>query len=351
MFTTQPRVARVPTVSRLLRCVVVFVAIALGLAACGSDDTDTTSPQPSSVQSGQSAFPVTIAHKYGSIRINAQPARVVAVGLTDSEPLLALGVKPVGVVDWFGERPYGNWPWSEKLWAGTAPEIVGERNELNFEKIAALRPDLILALYSDITQEQYDTLSKIAPTVAQSKEHDDFATPWKEMTRTAGQAVGLEGRANDLIAAIDKKFADVRQGNPDFAGRTTAIVDPYEPGQYAVFAPSDPRSVFMSEIGFKVPDQIGQLAGSEFAAEISSEQLNIVDVDRLLFVTDASDAEARVKADPVYSRLKVATEGRALFVPYEDPPVGTALTFNTVLSIPYAIDQLVPLLKTPGSAG
>jgi iron complex transport system substrate-binding protein len=40
----------------------------------------------------------------------------------------------------------------------------------------------------------------------------------------------------------------------------------------------------------------------------------------------------------------VAREGRAIFLPYEDPPVGAALSFNSVLSIPYAIDQVLPLL-------
>lgn len=346
MSATSPRPARVHVVAWLLRCVSIFAVIVVGLAACG-DDGDVTGASPAST--GEGAFPVTIGHKYGSTEITARPTRVVAVGLTDQEPLLALGVKPVGVVDWFEERPFGSWPWSKDLWAGVEPEIVGERGELNFEKIAGLRPDLILAVYSDLTQEQYDTLSKIAPTVAQSPDHDDFATPWKEMTRTVGQAVGLEGRADELIAAIDQKFAAARKANPDFEGKTAAVVDPYEPGKYAVFAPTDPRSVFLGEIGFKVPEEIGTLAGSEFAAEIGSERLDLVDVDRLLFVTSAPDAEATVNADPVYSRLAVAREGRALFVPYETPPVGTALTFNTVLSIPYALDQLVPLIAKIGS--
>lgn len=345
MSVTSPRPVRVHIVPRLLRCVSILAVIVLGLAACGDDGEAGTS----AASSGDGAFPVSISHKYGSTEITAQPTRVVAVGLTDQEPLLALGMKPVGVVDWFEERPFGSWPWSEKLWGGVEPEIVGQRGELNFEKIAGLEPDLILALYSDLTQEQYDTLSKIAPTVGQSPDHDDFATPWKEMTRTAGRAVGLEGRADELIAEIDQKFADARQANPDFAGKTAAVVDPYEPGKYAVFAPTDPRSVFLGEIGFKVPDEIGTLAGSEFAAEIGSERLDLVDVDRLLFVTSAPDAEATVNADPVYSRLAVAREGRALFVPYEEPPVGTALTFNSVLSIPYALDELVPLLTKVGS--
>ncbi|WP_229833831.1 hypothetical protein [Streptomyces xantholiticus] len=38
------------------------------------------------------------------------------------------------------------------------------------------------------------------------------------------------------------------------------------------------------------------------------------------------------------------TEKRDLFVPYQDPDIGAAFSFHTVLSIPYAIDEIVPLL-------
>ena len=36
-----------------------------------------------------------------------------------------------------------------------------------------------------------------------------------------------------------------------------------------------------------------------------------------------------------------------MFVPYDEPPIGAALSFNTVLSIPYALDEFVPLLDQP----
>lgn len=323
---------------------VAAVAAALALGACGSDsgtDDGTAAPGASA---GQDAFPVTVAHKYGSTEIKSAPTRVVTLGLSDQDAVLALGVKPVGAVDWFGERPFGKWPWAQPLWGSTPPEIVGERDEYNFEKIAALKPDLILAQYSGMTKENYETLSQIAPTVGQPAKYDDYAAPWQDMTLAIGQALGKEAQAKELIAGIDKRFADVRAQHPEWSGRTAAVVDPYEPGQYAVFAGSDPKAVFLTELGFKIPDAITKEAGKENAVVVSSERLDLVDVDRLLFLSGDPTAESRVKADKVYAGLAVAKEGRATFLPYEEPPLGGALSFNTVLSIPYAIDQVVPIL-------
>ncbi|WP_246158709.1 iron-siderophore ABC transporter substrate-binding protein [Catellatospora sichuanensis] len=319
-----------------------LAAATLALTACGGDPAATPAPSGSAAQGA--AFPVTVSHKYGDTVIDKAPARVVTLGLSDQDPVLALGVVPVGSIDWFGERPYGKWPWAQPLWGGKAPEVVGERDDYNLEKIAALNPDLIIGMYSGMSQEQYTKLTQIAPTVAQVKGYDDYSAPWQEMTMHAGRALGQPGKAAELIAAIDKRLTDLKAKNPQFAGKTVAVVEPYEPGKYAVFAPSDPKVVLMTQLGFTVPEAIVKAAGSEYAAEIGSERLDLIDVDKLVFLTADASTEKTVKADKVYTTLKVAKENRAVFLPYETPPVGAALSFGTVLSIPYALDQMVPLL-------
>ncbi|RAY16544.1 iron-siderophore ABC transporter substrate-binding protein [Actinomadura craniellae] len=321
--------------------VLLALVLALALAACGGEEEKAATGGASPAGA---AFPVSIQHKYGTTEIKSKPTRVVTLGLSDHDAVLALGVKPVGAIDWFKERPYGKWPWTQPLWGSTPPTIVGERDDFQIEKIAALRPDLIIAQYSGMNKGQYEKLSKIAPTVGQSPKYDDYAMPWQEMSRVIGRALGEEKRMNDLIAGIEKRFADARKQYPQWAGKTVAVVEAYEPGKYAVFAPTDPKVDFMKSLGFAVPPKIVQAVGKEYAAEIGSERLDLVEVDRLVFLNSDPAAEKNVKNDRVYKTLKVAQENRALFVPYEEPPVGAALSFMTVLSIPYALDQLLPLL-------
>jgi iron complex transport system substrate-binding protein len=78
------------------------VLTALALVACGSDDGASGGSASTPSTAAETAFPVTVGHKFGSTTIPSAPKRVVAVGYTDQDPVLALGVVPVGVGDLLG---------------------------------------------------------------------------------------------------------------------------------------------------------------------------------------------------------------------------------------------------------
>ncbi|ADD44971.1 ABC transporter substrate-binding protein [Stackebrandtia nassauensis] len=314
----------------------------LALAACGGGaGTDAGGD-----------FGVKIKHKYGTTTIDKKPSKVVALGLNDADTLLALGIQPVGVVDWFGERPYGAWPWAKELWKGKKPKIVGERDDYNMEKIAKLAPDLIVAQYSGMTKDQYKTLSKWAPVVAQPLGHEDYAAPWQAMAEPIAKAVGEEKKLDKLIDGIEDDFAAVREEHPEFGKLTAAVSEGYEKGKYVAFAADDPKMEFMTLLGFKPDDKIeSEIEKGNNVVEFGSERLDLVDVDLLVWLTADEAAAKNVKNDKVYSELDVVKDGRDLFVPYEEgPKIGAAMSFNTVLSIPYAIEELVPQLEKKAKA-
>ncbi|QUH03435.1 iron-siderophore ABC transporter substrate-binding protein [Saccharopolyspora erythraea] len=315
----------------------LLLIVAMVAAACGG---------ASSGENPAGNGPV-VQHRYGSTQVPAQPKRVVTLGMTDHETVLALGIKPVGVVDWFGERPFGNWPWSQQLWGGQQPDVVGQRDEYNMEKIAELKPDLIIAEYSGMRREQYDKLSAIAPTVAQSPRFPEYGAPWQEMTRMIGQALNQPAKAEELVARTEGRFAEVRKQHPEFAQQTLALVDTYRQGAFGAFPPADAKSLFMQELGFKSPPQLTAAIGDKAVAEFGYEQMGMLDVDRLVWMTSDEVAANAVRTNGIYRSLNVVKDGRDLFLSYQNPPVGAAISFNTVLSIPYAIDQVVPQLARP----
>ncbi|HWO58793.1 MAG TPA: iron-siderophore ABC transporter substrate-binding protein [Umezawaea sp.] len=334
-----------PTASAVRRLPLAAVALVatLLLAACGGGDT--TAGGSSTAASGGGAFPVRVEHKYGTTEVKAEPKRVVTLGLSDQDVVLALGTKPVGAIDWFKETPYGKWPWTKSLWGDTPPEVVGERDEYNMEKIAGLKPDLILAQYSGMKQEQYDTLSKIAPVVAQPKGFEDYQAPWQDSARLAGKALGKAEQVDKLITDVDAKFAAAKTAHPEFAGKTAVVADAYQPGTYSVFSPNDPKMLFLTQLGFVVPDKLKEAVGTENVVDLSYERFDVIDVDRLVWLIADPASTDQVKNEALYKNLKVVQEKRDLFVPYDEPPVGAAMSFNTVLSIPYALDQVLPLLS------
>ncbi|MER6999743.1 iron-siderophore ABC transporter substrate-binding protein [Streptomyces sp. NPDC000410] len=341
---TRPGLTRF--VRNIPRVAVVAVA-ALALAACGggAEKSESKPSGDAGTNAKSAAFPVTVEHKYGSTKIDSEPKKIVTLGLSDQDAVLALGVKPVGSVDWFKEQPYGKWPWTKDKWGDTPPQIVGERDEYNIEKIAALKPDLVIAQYSGMKKEQYDTLSKFTKVVAQPKGHVDYGAPWQVMTRQIGKALGKDAETEKLIVGVDARFKAVRDKHPEWATKTLAVADSFEAGKYSAFTKTDPKAIFFAELGFKLKPEIDTMAKPGWnVAEFSAEKLNVLDVDRVVWVTSSTQANDRIKAEPLYKKLKVNQEKRDLFVPYQDPDIGAAFSFNTVLSIPYAIDEIEPLL-------
>src|SRR5918997_4462349 len=141
-------------------------AVLLLLTACGEEESGGATPAKSAAEPG--AFPVTIEHKFGETTITEAPERVVVAGLREQDSLLALGIVPVGTTEWYGKHPGAIFPWArEALGDAPKPEVLDFTDGLEFEKIAGLRPDLIVAVYSGLTKKDYETLSTIAPTIAQ----------------------------------------------------------------------------------------------------------------------------------------------------------------------------------------
>ena len=89
------------------------LALAPALVACGEDSGgQPADAAPDAEKSEKGAFPVTLEHKYGSTTLEKAPARVVCVGLTEQDALLALGIVPLAVTKWFGDAPGYIFPWA-----------------------------------------------------------------------------------------------------------------------------------------------------------------------------------------------------------------------------------------------
>lgn len=311
------------------------------VAACGTQDgSDTSSPSTAP----QGDFPVTIDHKYGQTEITQVPERVVTVGLSDHDYVLALGVKPVGVAEWYGEYPSATWPWAQDELGDAKPEVVGDSAELNYEQIAALGPDVIIGLYSGLTEEQYETLSRIAPTVAQDGRFVDYGMPWEEMILTMGRIFGQEDRAKELISQIKTRLDEAAEQHPEFAGTSAVVVYPGTDGKYGIYSPQDPRSRFLTALGFTIPPEIAELTGDSFYAEVSPEQIRLLDRDVLVWYAGGGlgpNLRTDLANNQLYQELGVTKRGGDLVM--DDLP-GDALAWSTVLSLPFAIDRLVPQL-------
>ncbi|MGH9153612.1 MAG: iron-siderophore ABC transporter substrate-binding protein [Acidimicrobiales bacterium] len=317
-------------------------------SACGEAGRSATStPAPGQPGAdGGGSFPVSIEHKFGTTRIDRRPERVLSLGYQEHDTIFALGVAPVAVRYWFGSEADVIFPWAEAA-AGTArPEILKmPYGELNYEKVTALRPDLILGVYSGITAPEYEKLARIAPTVAQTASYVDFGVPWQDTTRTVGRALGRAAQAEKLVADLEGRFRAVRDRHPGWQGRTVAVSTYRNSGgAYGFFASQDPRSRFFTSLGFVVPRALDDATGGKFFGEVSPERLSLLDADLVVWVQVAyvDGGRAAIMGDPLVGQMRSARERRQIFL---EGDLENAFAFNSVLSLPFVLDGVVPMLE------
>lgn len=322
---------------RPARSLPLVLAAALALTACGGgdpttvDDTGDDAAAPDATDGdGAAAFPVTIEHDFGTTEVPAEPERVVTVGFTEQDHVLALGVVPVGTRE-YGGYDYRQRPWAQEALDGADIPEVGTFEGIDFEAVAALEPDLIVATYAFIAEDEYELLTQIAPTVAQAGGYELGGMPWDEQTLLIGEALGRSQEAETVVADVEAAFDAARDDHPEFVGSTLGVDYALGGGHY-LLDDQDLRFRFFADLGFEAP---------ETAGELSPEQTDLLEQDLLVVGGSVRDDLAD---DELFQRLDVVTENRTIFLGRFDGDVASALGFASPLSLPYALEQIVPAL-------
>ena len=290
-----------------------------------------------------SAFPVEIQHKFGSTVVAAAPTRIACVGLTEHDAVLALGMKPAAVTEWFGGFPYATWPWAQDELDGAKPVVLSNTDGIQIERVAEIAPDLILGTNAGLNKGTYTKLAAIAPTVAQSGKYTDFFEPWTVQTTTIGKALGKDKEMQDLIQGVADTFADARAAHPEFEGKNVMLLanEFYEGSIYAY--QEGLSTQFLLDLGLKIPAVVEKYATDDATAFIPKEDLvDALDVADVVIWLTADDANRdKLLKDPIIQRLRSTKEDRNIFTGLE---LTGAMNFTTVLSLPYVAEKVVPLL-------
>lgn len=336
----------------------VLAAAALTLSACSTGPAAST-PDAGTSSPSSSQFPVTIKHVFGETTINQPPTRVATVSWVNDDVAIALGIVPVGVPknEWGGNEQ-GSTPWKDaalkELGAGfgtdKAPVQYSEADGINFTEIAKLTPDVILAAYSGLSEEDYRKLSQIAPVVA----HPEVAygTSWQDSTAIIGKALGKDAEAAKLISATEATVKYEAAKYPQIAGKSFiyGYANPADPTATGYYTANDNRPRFLSAIGMTLsPVAEKASAGSkEFFLPWSAEKANELESDIFLSsVEDATTAEA-VKSDPLLGQIPAVRNGA--FVADANKSLVLAISASSPLSLPWALATFLPQLAAAADA-
>lgn len=309
---------------------------AAGLAACagggGQDSASGAAPQP--------GFPADIPNKYGSAKIPNAPGKIVTLGITDHDVALALGVIPAGLTPW-GPWASGVGPWVESMLRGRKPKQFG--TDVDVEGVIALDPDVIVALQSALTEDQYSRLSSFNPVVAQPPNSIDYGVKWRQQAEIIGQALGRTTEARQLIDATQAHIDQTRAANPLLAGKTHVTVRTDSAGTYAAYTKQDARTDLLEGLGLRLSPTIENLdSGGKFNVKISKEQVSLLEADVVIVTTAKPTDVETVRKDPLLNNLPAAKRGSLVLL--DDYDMTMALGSATVSSIPFALDKLAPKL-------
>ncbi|WP_137771799.1 MULTISPECIES: iron-siderophore ABC transporter substrate-binding protein [unclassified Microbacterium] len=324
-------------------------ALAIGLSACASSAPESTSSAGGNPASDD-AFPVTVEHVYGETTITEKPERVATVAWANHEVPLALGIVPVGMskAAW-GDDDNGVLPWVEEkldeLGAET-PVLFDETDGIDYEAVADTEPDVILAAYSGLTQEEYDTLSKIAPVIAYPKVA--WGTSVDDMIEMDSKALGLEKEGKALIEQLDADAQKALEANSVLKDKKVlfSYIDPTDLSQIGYYTAIDTRPGYLHDLGLPFPSIVEENKDSDqFYLTVSAEEAQKFD-DVDLFITYGDESIIPLlQADPLLSKIPAIAEGRIAVLPDATPIAASANP--SPLSIPWGLSDYLALLAAP----
>ncbi|WP_406144853.1 iron-siderophore ABC transporter substrate-binding protein [Streptomyces sp. NBC_01012] len=329
-----------------LRVVAVAAALLVGLTACGGESD---SKKDESGKAGSEAFPVTIEHALGKTTIPSKPERVATVNWANHEVPLALGVVPVGMAaaNFGDDDDDGVLPWvADKLKELDAktPVLFDETDGIDFEAVADTEPDVILASYSGLTKQDYETLSDIAPVVAYPEAA--WATPWREIIEMNSKAIGLADEGEKLIDEVEGDIKKTVAKYPQLKGKSAMFmthVDPNDVSEIGFYTSHDTRTLFFEDLGLKIPGSIAEASKGtdKFALTKSAEQIDAFDdVDIITgYGDDKGDLLKTLQKDPLLSKIPAVKNGSVYLLP-GSAPLATAAN-PTPLSISWVLEDYV----------
>src|SRR5699024_1879541 len=340
-------------------CALSFVL----LTACGGGGSDTSSDPSGETAEG---FPTTVETLFGDVEIEDRPENVVALGWSDAETALALGVQPVGVSDWQDYGGAGVGPWATDLFDSEPGEVGTMEPNIEaiasletdgtpanrphhpqaptIEPLASLEPDVIRDTRSDNSQERHDTLTPIAPVVGAPPEVEvNYGTSWQQQTRQVAQVLGKEERGEELVTELEERFTQIREDNPEFAD-TTIAVGAYFDGQYGAYVPGDTRVDLLTELGFEYKSALAERVDGDFYTDLSAELVEELDADlTVVFPIGGPETGEFLHEDPVLQSIPSAKDDRLIVV--DDLDLANAFSSGSTLGINHALDEIVSQIQ------
>lgn len=297
--------------------------LALFAAAGCADDADGPAAAPTAPSTKE------VFHAFGSSQVPVNIQRLVVIDQAVTlEHVVALGVQPAGAPI-TAEPP----PQVLELLDDSVTD-TGESYPANPERIAAVRPDLILGWSAFFEDGLEQRLAGIAPTVGTTR--DGFGE-WKDDLRFVADVLNRRGRAEELIDTYEARVATLRERFAPLADRNFAVISTSDVGARIDGPDKSFPGPILTELGLRVGPR--DFAGAElnsisgqlsFSLEYLPE-LNRVDGLLIWPRDDSDDRNAGLENNELWQGLDPVEEDRLAVVDKDTWLQGSIISANLIL--------------------
>lgn len=246
----------------------------------------------------------TLDTAFGEVEVDGTPERVVTLYEGALDASMAAGVVPLGAVSTRGGTDVADY--ITAYFDDERPAMVGVVREINIEAVLAQQPDLILT-GPQLPEEQYQLLSRIAPTVVPPGQ-ELAADNWEAEARLFGEALDREEAIEEAIDAVEARIATLAEQIEQAHPGQSAFVVRWMPGGPMVMSKELIATGLLERVGLEVSDAGLIKEGSAHSDALSLENLSMIDGDWLFLATLNEDGEAALDAarqSAAFTRLNV----------------------------------------------
>ncbi|WP_062115450.1 ABC transporter substrate-binding protein [Aureimonas sp. AU40] len=269
---------------------------------------------------------------------NTYPTRIAVIDYGLAEALILIGLPPIAVMS---AEDWKIWVVEPALPPGTAD--LGASVEPNFERLAALKPDLILT--TDYVAMAEPTLQRIAPverlTIHGSADGFEPVPRSVEVTRALGRITGRESEAEAAIASFDAELETLGARLRPRHTRALLFLSFLDPRHVRVYGRKGLYGNVLTRLGLENAWE-GEVNSWGFATVGVEELVKAGEAECVVIEPVAADIWPALARSPLWTHLPFVSEGRVATMP-------ASLMFGTLPSA-LRFARLLDKLPEGGSA-
>lgn len=274
----------------------LLLALAVLLAACSPVEPP-SSPQPTAAPT---PAPQTLTDGLGrQVTLPAAPVRIISLAPSNTELLFAVGAGSQVV----GRDEFSDYPTEAK----SLPSVGGSMGQYNYEAVASLKPDLVLAAEIN-TPEQVQALENLDLTVFYLANPADLDGLYANL-ELVGAVTGHSQEAASLVGSLRQRVSAVQASLEGTSER---------PLVYYELDATDPSRPYTLGPGTFIDQLVQQAGGLNAGAKLASSygQLSLEEIlaanPEIILLGDAAYGVTpeQVAARPGWSEIQAVKNGR-----------------------------------------